>query len=250
MGIWKVALLLPALCWGQSITVIAEPLGEATAKRTLGTNYTLWRVYPSTLDLAATSIPRGAVTSITPIAEIPSKMARDIVTKGAGTNKWTLLGRGWDEGSPLASGALGAIGWAADSRGSIYAGAGITVISLIRRLLKGQAPTPAIYAEDFLPETIPCNKGTCGEWFVLTERVAEPKRVVIGAVVSTLDSPVAGVSPPYGCHCGMVRHEGIATVASFDDLDDDARAALADSRFRRMMGLVPRERTTAMGAGQ
>jgi len=180
MRFWILLVLALSITgWGQSISVIMEPLGESVAKRTMGTDYTLWRVYPSTSDLAATSIPRSSITSITPIAELPSAMARDLVTKGAGRNAWTLLGKGWDGGAPLASGVLNAVGVAAKSRKSLYVAGGITVAELFRNLLRGQAPTPALYAEQFLPDTVPCSKGDCGEYYVLTGRVKDPVRVVL-----------------------------------------------------------------------
>ena len=177
------ASVLPG--WGQSISVIMEPLGTADTQRVMGSsNNTLWRVYPSTTDIAATSIPRSAVTSITPISELPSKMAKDVLGKHAGANGLTLLGHGWDSAAPLIGDGLGFAGWALDSKEALYVAGGIKVVSLIRKLFVGQAPTPASYADDFLPELIPCNHGNCGEWYVLTEKLPNPQRQEIPATVA------------------------------------------------------------------
>lgn len=181
----RIILFLLALPLLAQISVVMEPLGPDDTERVMGSNKnTLWRVYPTTTDLAATSIPRSAVTSITPISELPSKMAKDVLGKHSGVNGLSLLGRGWDAAAPLAGDGLGFAGWALDSKEALYVAGGIKAATLIRKLFVGQAPTPADYADDFLPETIPCSRGNCGEWYVLTERVESPKRVEISQSIS------------------------------------------------------------------
>lgn len=175
-----VALLLLALPAFGQVRATFEPLAEFEAQRTTGVkNVTLWNV---TVNSYLPSVNRGDVERLTDFTELRPSMVEDLIRKASGANGITLVGKTWDQGAPLAGPGLLSWGISASNPWSMGVGAAITLGNIIRGALKGQAPEGFNYIPEFMPDSMPCKDGYCGNWLVMSSKVGKPEKVEVGGI--------------------------------------------------------------------
>jgi hypothetical protein len=207
LSIW---LALP-LC--AQVRATLEPLADIEVKRALGKDalsYSLWTV---TVESPRPTVQRGEITRLTPFTELPAGMSADLLTKSEGMSFWTLMGKGWDSGAPLAGPGLLSWGISASSPWSMGVGAGITLGGIIRNALKGQAPDKTQYLAKLLPDTVACQDGYCGEWLVMTSRQEMAAKITVGDALGVANSVHSGLQSALGVQLEPVVATATHTTA-------------------------------------
>lgn len=187
-------LVLPPL--RAQIEAVYEAQPVKLTKQVLGSaQFGLWRVDLVPRDLATYSFAGSLVMAESPLAELSNDAARDLIARAGQGNAWSFAGSAIDTFGPLVGPGMIGFGYAQGSKPYQWAGAAVTGISLLRRMLAFKAPDGTGYAAKLLPDTIHCANGICGQWYVVTGLIHNLQPRLTFSISIPQDKPVAVIPP-------------------------------------------------------
>jgi len=165
-----------------------SPQSQKATKPTMGF-VGVWTVGICNNSPASASITRTAILAAAPALHVlPDALAEDLMTRKAGTSKWSDLAAAAKEGGVILPLAIAADGIATNSKTTAYVALGAAVGAYLVTRATARVPNPAPYFTELLPATVTLPALQCSSqpYMLIADLMKAPATISLDMTVPQL----------------------------------------------------------------
>lgn len=154
-----------------SLISTRKSIGNSRKNRTAG----LWSVDACLVEGKATSVPSALLLMPVTLPYMDNTLAEDVVGRQVSNDPQSVIGANGNAALTIGESIVAGIGAAKNNHTMLYVAAGASVVQLLINGVMKKAPNAQVYFSRLLPEVVPLSAGSCGQWYLFSGLVKEPR---------------------------------------------------------------------------